>query len=42
MKKINTADKADVTYNEGHIDVFLEDRGSIHSWVSEGHYDIYA
>lgn len=40
--KINTADKADVTYNEGHFEVFLEDRGSIHSWVSEGHYDIYA
>ncbi|MBR1759955.1 MAG: hypothetical protein IJ741_02090 [Schwartzia sp.] len=40
--KINTADKADVTYNEGHFDVFLEERGSIHSWVSEGHYDIYA
>jgi len=40
--KINTAESADVTYNEGHFDLFLEDRGSIHSWVSEGHYDIYA
>ena len=39
---IRTADKADVTYNEGHFDLYLEERGSIHSWVSEGHYDIYA
>ena len=39
---IQTADKADVTYNEGHFEVFLEERGSIHNWVSEGHYDIYA
>ena len=40
--QIHTADKADVTFNQGHIDVFLEERGSIHSWVSEGRYDIYA
>lgn len=40
--KINTAARADVTYNEGHFDLFLEDRGSIHRWVSEGRYDIYA
>ena len=40
--QIQVAGKADVTFNEGHIDIFLEDRGSIHSWVSEGHYDIYA
>ena len=40
--QIQTADKADVKYNEGHFDLYLEDRGSIHSWVSEGHYDIYA
>ncbi len=40
--KIHTAESADVTYNEGHFEVFLEERGSIHSWVSEGHYDIYA
>lgn len=40
--KIHTADKADVKYNEGHFKLFLEERGSIHSWVSEGHYDIYA
>ena len=40
--KIHTADKADVTYNEGHFDLYLEERGSIHRWVSEGHYDIYA
>lgn len=39
---IQTADKADVTYNEGHFDLYLEERGSIHRWVSEGHYDIYA
>lgn len=40
--QIHTADKADVTYNRGHIDTFLEERGSIHGWVTEGHYDIYA
>ena len=40
--KINTAEKADVTFNEGHFSVFLEEKGSIHRWVSEGHYDIYA
>ena len=40
--KIQTAEKADVTFNRGHIRIYLEDPGSIHSWVSEGHYDIYA
>ena len=40
--QIQTAEKADVTFNPGHIRIYLEDPGSIHSWVTEGHYDIYA
>ena len=40
--KIQTAEKADVTFNRGYIKIYLEDPGSIRSWVSEGHYDIYA
>ena len=40
--KIHTADKADVNFNRGHFSLYLEDRGFIRSWVSEGHYDIYA
>lgn len=40
--RINTAEKADVTFNRGDIRIYLEQAGSIHRWVTEGRYDIYA
>lgn len=40
--KIETSSTADVKYNPGKFEIYLQDRGSIRMWTSEGHYDIYA
>jgi len=40
--KIETSSTADVKYNPGKFEVYLQDRGSIRMWTTEGHYDIYA
>ncbi len=33
---------ADVTYNPGKFEVYLEQKGNVRMWTSEGQYDIYA
>ena len=33
---------ARVSYNRGSIETYLQQKGDIHSWTSEGKYDIYA
>ncbi len=40
--EIQTYPTADVTYNPGKFSVYLQDKGFIRNWVSEGHYDILA
>lgn len=39
---IETAGRADVTYNPGKFEIYVQQKGSIRRWVTEGHYDIYA
>ena len=34
--------RASIEYNRGSIETYLERKGDIHGWVSEGHYDILA
>lgn len=34
--------RARIEYNRGSIETYLERKGDIHGWVSEGHYDILA
>ena len=38
----HTEGQARIRYNRGSIETYLQDKGDIHSWVSEGKYDIYA
>lgn len=38
----HTEGQARIKYNRGSIETYLQDKGDIHSWVSEGKYDIYA
>ena len=33
---------ADVTFNPGKVEVYLEQQGSVRMWTTEGQYDIYA
>ena len=38
----HTEGMARVNYNRGSIETYLQQKGDIRSWVSEGKYDIYA
>ena len=38
----NTEGQARVQFNRGSIETYLQQKGDIHRWVSEGKYDIYA
>lgn len=38
----HTEGMARVSYNRGSIETYLQQKGDIHSWTSEGKYDIYA
>ena len=38
----HTEGQARIKYNRGSIETYLQNKGDIHSWVSEGKYDIYA
>ena len=38
----HTEGKAQITYHRGSFETYLQQKGDIHSWVSEGKYDIYA
>ena len=38
----HTDAQARIHYNRGSIETYLERKGDIHGWVSEGHYDILA
>ena len=38
----NTEGLARVQFNRGSIETYLQQKGDIHRWVSEGKYDIYA
>ena len=38
----NVTSRARVEYNRGNIEIYLQQKGSIHAWVSEGKYDILA
>ncbi|MFC2315383.1 MAG: DUF6470 family protein [Selenomonas massiliensis] len=38
----HTEGKARITYKPGSIETYLQQKGDIHSWVSEGKYDIRA
>lgn len=40
--EIETQSSADIDYTPGSAETTLADKGFIRSWVSEGHYDIYA
>ena len=37
-----TEGMANIRYNRGSVETYLAQKGDIHSWVSEGKYDIYA
>ena len=39
---IQTYPTADVTFNPGKFEAYLEQQGSVRMWTTEGHYDIYA
>lgn len=38
----NVTSRARVEYNRGNIEIYLQQKGSIRAWVSEGKYDILA
>ena len=38
----DTKGMANIRYNRGSVETYLAQKGDIHSWVSEGKYDIYA
>ena len=38
----NVTSRARVEYNRGNIEIYLQQKGEIHAWVSEGKYDILA
>jgi len=38
----DTEGQARIRYNRGSIETYLQHKGDINSWVSEGKYDIYA
>lgn len=42
VPKWYTKGHADVRYRPGSIETYLRQKGEIHSWLSEGSYDIYA
>ena len=40
--EIETANGANVQYEQGSVETYLEDKGFIRRWISEDGYDIYA
>ena len=38
----HTEGMARLSFNRGSVETYLQQKGDIHSWVSEGKYDIYA